>query len=82
MSPKRSTAPPRDINLVLADHDKEFLCIPGVVGVYIGLLPDDKTLCLKVMLARTDAALEQRIPHTVEGYPVRTEVTGVIRPLK
>ena len=32
----------RDINIVLKDHDKELLTIPGVVGVYVGLLPDDK----------------------------------------
>jgi hypothetical protein len=72
----------RDINAVLADHDKEWLAIPGVVGVYVGLLHDGKTPCLKVMLARKDSSLESRIPRVLEGYPVVTEVTGEIRPLK
>jgi hypothetical protein len=75
-------APSRDINAVLADHDQQLLAIPGVVGVYIGQLSDDKTPCLKVMLIRKDAGLERRIPRTLEGHPVVTEVTGEIRPLK
>ena len=72
----------RDINAVLAEHDKELLAIPGVAGVYVGLAQDNKTPCLKVMLTRKDSALEQRIPRVLEGYPVVTEVTGEILPLK
>ena len=75
-------APLRDINAVLADHDKELLAIPGVVGVYVGLLSDEKTPCLKVMLVGKDARLKRRIPRTLEGHPVVTEVTGEIRPQK
>jgi hypothetical protein len=71
----------RDINAVLADHDQELLAIPGVVGVYVGLLKDDKTACLKIMLTRKDPALERRLPRTLEGYPVVTEVNGEIRPM-
>ena len=81
---RRSTSatPLRDINAVLADHDQNLLAIPGVVGVYVGLLSDEKTSCLKVMLARKDASLEGRIPRTLEGHPVETEVTGEIHPMK
>jgi len=67
---------------VLADHDQELLAIPGVVGVYVGLLNDDKTPCLKVMLLRKDPSLSRKIPHRLEGYPVVSEVTGAIHPLK
>ena len=74
--------PKRDINAVLAAHDKELMTKPGVVGVYIGLMPDGKTQCIKVMLARKDAELERSIPQSLEGYPVVTEVTGEIRPMK
>jgi hypothetical protein len=77
----RNSASPRDINAVLADHDEELLGIAGVTGVYVGLLSDGKTPCLRVMLVRKDANLERRIPRTLEGYPVVTEVTGEIRPL-
>lgn len=71
----------RDINVVLAAHDKELLAIPGVTGVYVGALPDKETLCLKVMLVRRTREAARRIPKQLEGYPVITEVTGEIRPL-
>ena len=77
-----SSSSPRDIHATLAGHDKELLALPGVVGVYVGLLKDDKTPCLKVMLARKDSGLERRIPRILEGHPVVTEVTGEIHPLK
>jgi hypothetical protein len=81
MAQKESAAPRRDINDVLRAHDKALLAIPGVVGVYVGLLEDGKTPCLKVMLARASAESERAIPKTLEGYPVVSEVTGEIRPL-
>jgi hypothetical protein len=73
--------PARDINAVLTDHDAELMAIPGVVGVYVGLLGDGKTPCLKVMLSRSDPRLEQSLPRTLEGYRVVPEVTGEIRPM-
>lgn len=69
----------KDINAVLKDHDKELLAIPGVVGVYIGLLPDDTTLCLKVMVIKETKELKRMIPQSIEGYPVLIEESGVIR---
>lgn len=72
----------KDINAVLKDHDKELLAIPGVVGVYVGLLPDDTTPCLKVMVVKETEDLKMRIPKSIEGYPVLIEESGVIRPLK
>jgi len=57
------------------------MAIPGVVGVYIGLMPDGKTTCLKVMVARKTPELERKVPKDLEGYPVIVEETGVIRPM-
>lgn len=74
--------PSRDINAVLADHAPRLMESPGVVGVCVGLLPDGRTPCLKVMLARPDATLVRSIPTTLEGYPVVTEVTGEFRPMR
>ena len=71
----------KDINAVLKDHDKDLLTIPGVVGVFVGLLPDDKTPCLKVMVVKETEDLKRRIPNFIEGYPVLIEESGVIRPL-
>lgn len=72
----------RDINAVLRDHDRELMAIPDVVGVYVGLLEDNKTPCLKVMVVQKTPELERRIPKSLEGYRVELDVTGVIRPLR
>ena len=77
-----SPTPRRDINAVLADHDDRLLAIPGVVGIYVGLMEDGKTPCLKVMLSERKPAAEQPIPGSIEGHPVVSEVTGEIRPLE
>ena len=79
--PGENLPPKRDINAVLAEHDQRLLAMPGVVGVYVGLLDDDKTPCLKVMLRRRDAQLERSLPRELGGYRVVPEVTGEIRPL-
>jgi hypothetical protein len=71
----------RDINAVLRDHDEELMAIPGIVGIYIGLLEDDKTPCLKVMAVKKTPELERRIPKGLEGYRVLVEETGVIMPM-
>jgi hypothetical protein len=75
------SSPRRDINAVLADNDKRLMAMPGVVGVYVGLLDDGVTPCLKVMLRQSDPKLERSLPRMLEGYKVVTEVTGEIRPM-
>ena len=77
-----SPTPRRDINAVLAEHDDRLLAIPGVVGVYVAVLADGRTPCLKVMLARDDAAIKRALPRSIDGYPVITEATGELRPLR
>ena len=72
----------RDINAVLRAHDQELLAIQGVVGVYVGVLDDGKTPCLKVMIVAKSAEIEKAVPKMIEGFPVIIEVTGEIRPLK
>lgn len=81
MAQPHSPSPKRDINAVLAAHDKELLAIPDVVGVYVSTLADRHTPCLKVMLARKNAKSERVIARSIEGYPVLLEVTGEIRAL-
>ena len=77
-----SPSPKRDINAVLAAHDRQLLDLPAVVGVYVGVLADGKTPCLKVMLARPMSETERKSPREIEGYPVVTEISGEIRPLR
>ncbi len=72
--------PSSSIESVLQEHDRKLMAKPGVVGVYVGLMPDGRTKCLKVMLARNDPALIASIPKHLGGYKVETEVTGVLKP--
>jgi len=78
---QNNSAPSRDVNAVLAAHDKELLAIPGVVGVYVATLKDGRTTCLKVMLARKNPETERKIPSVIEGYVLVIEITGEIRAL-
>jgi len=73
--------PLKDINLVLNNHNKELMAIPGVIGVYAGLLPDDETPCLKVIVIKEINGLEKRIPNTIEGYLVVIEKSEPIHPM-
>ncbi|MDF1555612.1 MAG: hypothetical protein P1P84_21245 [Deferrisomatales bacterium] len=73
--------PNSDIHDVLRAHDAEFLAIPGVVGVYVGLTDDGETSCLRVMAVEKTPDLERRIPKSLEGHPVVVEETGAMRPL-
>jgi hypothetical protein len=79
MTQNNSRGPNRDINAVLAAHDKELLAIPDVVGVYVGAIAEGRTPCLKVILARNNPESERKIPRMIDGYRVFTEVTGSVR---
>ena len=81
MAQINSPSPKRDINAVLAEHDQQLMAIPNVVGVYVGVLEDGKTPCLKVMLVRKSPETDRALPRSLEGYSVVSEVTGEIRPL-
>src|SRR5437016_12753149 len=76
-----SSSSKRDINVVLAAHDKKLLGIPGVVGVYVGTLQRRRTLCLKVMLARKTEESARKTPRSIEAYPGVMAISGEIRAL-
>jgi len=77
----RKERPIRPINDVLDDHAPGLMKIDGVVGVYAGVL-DDGAPCLVIMLRDDGAEKRGELPESLEGYPVRLEVGGEIRPLK
>lgn len=78
----QETMPIRDINVVLKDHDEALMALPGVIGVYVGLLPDDVTPCLKIMVIKKTDVLIENIPKSIEGYPVVIEESGIVHPMK
>jgi hypothetical protein len=72
----------RDINDVLRKTEQRPDGIPGVAGVYVGLVNDNQTPCVKLMLSHSDKKLEQQLPPTLESYRVVTEITGEIKALR
>ena len=68
----------KTIEAVLAAHTDALLALPGVVGTAIGRC--DGVPCIRVFLADANAAGRPGIPAHLEGYQVRVEVTGPIRP--
>jgi hypothetical protein len=69
----------KTIEEVLREHTDQLMSLPGVVGTAQGLC-DDKP-CIKVFVIKKTQALDQRIPDTLDGYPVKIEETGEIKAL-
>jgi hypothetical protein len=68
----------KTIQQVLAAHTDSLMALPGVVGTAVGLC--DGVACIRVFLADSSAATRGKIPAQLEGYLVKVEVTGPIRP--
>ena len=62
-------------------HVDELMAIPGVVGVAVGALDDGKP-CIMVLVVKKTPKSEKLIPRAIEGFPVRIEVSGEIRPMR
>jgi hypothetical protein len=67
------------VQQVLKKHTNELMSIPGVVGTAQGLC--DGQPCIKVLVIQKTPEIEEKIPETLEGYPVEIEPTGEIKPL-
>jgi hypothetical protein len=65
------------IDEVLKEHSKAIMSIPGVVGTGQGLCEGKP--CIKVFVIKKTPDLDQKIPKTLEGYPVVIEETGEIK---
>ena len=71
----------RTIDSVKEAHVKELVAIPGVVGVYVGEL-EDHSPCIGVMVEKKTPEIEQRVPKSIDGFPVRIDETGLIKPMR
>ncbi|MBL7189820.1 MAG: hypothetical protein ISS70_26115 [Phycisphaerae bacterium] len=72
--------PERTIEQVQEENTNEWMAIPGVEGIGIGLFEDKP--CIKVFSSRKAEELRGKIPSTVEGYLVIIEETGTFRALE
>ena len=66
----------KSIDEVKDAHTDELMAIVGVVGVGIG--EASGRLVIKVFLKDSSSELKAKVPATIEGYQVLTEVTGPI----
>jgi hypothetical protein len=67
------------IKEVLKKHTRDLMSMPGVVGTGQGLCEGKP--CIKVFVIEKTPDLNQKIPKTLEGYPVVVEETGEIKAL-
>jgi hypothetical protein len=67
----------KTIQQVQEEYTDEWMAIPGVVGTAIG--QHEGKPCILILTASDTEQVRQRIPPTVEGYPVVVQYTGEIR---
>ena len=70
--------PPRPLAAVIRQHAAALMEIDGVTAVGESALPDGQP-CVRIYVRERNAALERRLPKTLEGYPVIVGVSGEIR---
>lgn len=71
--------PQRDILTVQEANIPTLMALDGVVGVAIGER-DDHTPCIVIYVREMTEALRRKLPTSLEGHPVRVEISGEIRP--
>ena len=69
----------RPIEDVLKDHTPKLMAIDGVVGTAQG--EQNGRPCILVFVVEDTEQLRAQIPSQIEGYAVRMQATGQIRPL-
>ncbi len=76
---KGRSMPERTIEQVQEEHTDDWMAIPGVEGTAIGLFEGKP--CIRIFTSSKPQQLQDKIPSTVEGYPVIIEETGAFRAL-
>jgi len=69
----------KTIEQVHEEHMAEWMVIPGVEGIAIGVF--DNEPCIRIFTSRKAEYLQASIPSTIEGYPVIIEETGTFHAL-
>ena len=70
----------KSIEEVMNSHSDEIMALIGVTGIYIGQLENGKP-CIVVLILKESEEPNKKIPKTLEGYPVKIEVSGEIKPM-
>ena len=72
--------PEKTIEQVLKERTDQWMAIPGVEGMAIGLFEGKP--CIRILSSVSPQQLRTSIPSTVGGYPVIIERTGEFRALE
>ena len=67
------------ITEVLEKHTDTWMSIPGVLGT--AQSEKDGKPAITIFIEQKSSTIEEKIPKSVEGYPVVLEVTGEIKAL-
>jgi hypothetical protein len=70
----------RPIEEVLQAHTAHLMSIEGVVGTGLGAVEGEP--CILVLVSEETPALKAAIPASIEGYPVRIQEVGDVKPLE
>ena len=76
---KGDRVPSKTIEQVLQENTDQWMAIPGVVGTAIGMSKGKP--CIRIFTSSNPSGLKDKIPSTVQGYPIFIEHTGEIRAL-
>ncbi len=74
---KESAVPEKTIEQVHESHAREWMSMPGVEAVGIGLCKDKP--CIKIYVSITAKELKNKIPAVIDGYPISIEQTESYR---
>ena len=76
---KGQSMPQQTIEQVQEKHTDEWMAIPGVQGTAIGM--SEGKPCILILSSVKPETLQDKIPSTVQGYPVVIKETGAFRAL-
>jgi hypothetical protein len=69
----------KDVEHVMADHERELLAIEGVQGIGVG--SDDGRPAIKVFVDHDQERYRQLLPRALDDIPVLVEESGVFEAL-
>jgi hypothetical protein len=76
---KEGSMPQKPIEQVQLLYSEQWMAIPGVEGIAIGQYKDKP--CILIFSSVEPKKLRDKIPSSVEGYPVIIEQTGAFKAL-
>lgn len=76
---KEGSMTTKTVEEVLREHTGRLMSLPGVVGTAQGLC--EEVPCIKVYVEKKTRGLLEKIPGSIDGYPVEVEESGEIRAL-